>query len=83
MSRLLTALACAALLVGCGGDDGDTAAPAWNHDPGDGELGPAAWGEIDESFEQCPTGRKQSPVGASSSVTRANARSLRKSRENP
>ena len=68
MTRLLAALACAALFVGCGGGDGETAAPAWNHDPGDGELGPAAWGEIDESFEQCPTGRKQSPVDLSDDV---------------
>jgi carbonic anhydrase len=68
MIRLLTALSCAALLVGCGGGDGDTAAPAWNHDPGDGELGPAAWSEIDESFEQCLQGDEQSPVDLTNAV---------------
>jgi carbonic anhydrase len=55
-----------ALAVGCGGDDADQAAPseppAWSHDPDDPELGPDAWGDIDESFEQCLAGDAQSPV---------------------
>ena len=64
--RLAIAVLCALVLVGCGGDDADDAAPpdppAWNHDPDDAELGPGAWGDIDRSFEECRTGFNQSPV---------------------
>jgi len=45
--------------VGCGGDG--VSPPAWNHDPEDAELGPAAWGG-QESYEQCSSGAEQSPV---------------------
>lgn len=61
-------------LTGCGGDSDDGGAPAageepsWNHDPADAELGPRVWGEIDESFEQCRTGDRQSPVDISGAV---------------
>jgi carbonic anhydrase len=67
MMRLLAlcAILCP-LLVGCSGDSEDAAPPteppAWNHDPGDADLGPDAWGELDESFEQCSSGEAQSPV---------------------
>ena len=54
------------LLAGCGGDSDGTGStvegPAWNRDPGDATRGPAAWGEIDPSFEQCMSGDRQSPV---------------------
>jgi carbonic anhydrase len=67
-----SAAALAALLVlvlaSCGGD-GETAPPSWSHDPDDASLGPTAWGEIDESFEQCVTGTGQSPVDIAGSVT--------------
>lgn len=71
--RLLVATICALALVGCGGDSGDDSTPpeplAWNHEPGDAELGPAAWGDIDRSFESCRTGLVQSPVDISGAVT--------------
>ena len=62
------------LLAGCGGgDDSDGTAPtvegpAWNHNPGDATLGPAAWGEIDPSFELCSSGDAQSPVDVAEPV---------------
>jgi carbonic anhydrase len=73
MSRpLLVAVICAFALVGCGGDSEDEATPpeppAWNHNPGDAELGPSAWGNIDRSFESCRTGLSQSPVDVSATV---------------
>ena len=58
------------VLAGCGGD-GETAPPAWNHDPEDASLGPAAWGDIDDSFEQCVTGAGQSPVDIAATVPAA------------
>jgi carbonic anhydrase len=65
--RSIVAVLCLLALVGCGGDDADEATapsepPAWNHDPEDAELGPAAWGDIDRSSESCRTGLNQSPV---------------------
>jgi carbonic anhydrase len=75
VSRLLALCAVALLcplLVGCGGgsggSEGTAEGPAWNHDPGDTGEGPAGWGEIDESFEQCRTGKSQSPVAIAESV---------------
>jgi carbonic anhydrase len=70
MSRIrrlsVTVTLLCALLAGCGGGSDDTGStvegPAWNHNPGDATLGPAAWGEIDPSFEQCMSGDRQSPV---------------------
>jgi carbonic anhydrase len=60
------------LLVGCSGDSEDAAPttepPAWNHDPGDSDLGPDAWGEIDDSFERCRAGEEQSPVDIAETV---------------
>jgi carbonic anhydrase len=67
MTRLLAALVCAVALVGCAGDSGDEP-QAWNHDPNDAALGPTAWGEIDESFEQCLVGDSQSPVDIADAV---------------
>jgi carbonic anhydrase len=66
-SRLVALCLALALVVvaGCGGGSGGTAAaegPAWSHNPADAAAGPAAWGEIDQSFEQCRTGERQSPV---------------------
>jgi carbonic anhydrase len=61
VTRTAVALACTLVLAGCAGGD-DATAPSWNHDPGDTSLGPAAWGEIDETFEQCLSGVGQSPV---------------------
>ena len=66
MIRLVTALSCAVALVGCGGGDGEP--PSWNHDPADTTLGPSAWGEIDQSFEECATGDGQSPVDIADTV---------------
>ncbi len=63
----VAAVVAALLLVGCGG--ADETAPAWNHDPGDATRGPAAWGDLDESFEQCRTGTEQSPVDIAGAVT--------------
>lgn len=61
-----------ALFAGCGADSDDAAPssepPAWNHDPADATLGPTAWGEIDESFEQCSSGESQSPVDVTGAV---------------
>jgi carbonic anhydrase len=71
MTRLLVALSCVVLLVGCdgGGGGGESeAAPAWNHDPDDAALGPSGWSEIDESFEQCAAGTEQSPVDITGAV---------------
>jgi carbonic anhydrase len=69
MSRLCALSVSVALLAGCGGgSDGSDGTgptvegPAWNHDPGDASLGPAAWGEVDPSFERCTSGDRQSPV---------------------
>jgi carbonic anhydrase len=61
------------VLAGCGGDSGDEAAvmpeaPAWNHNAKNRILGPANWGNIDESFEQCLTGTGQSPVDIAATV---------------
>jgi carbonic anhydrase len=65
--RLALAALCALVLAGCSGGDGETT-PAWNHDPEDAALGPAGWGEIDESFEQCAVGTEQSPVDIAGAV---------------
>ena len=72
--RRAVAFACALVLAGCAGDSEEP--PAWNHDPNDATLGPTAWGEIDESFEQCEAGQSQSPVDISGPV-RANLPDLR------
>jgi carbonic anhydrase len=69
VTRRLAALACALLLAGCSGGDGEAEPPAWNHNPGDTELGPAGWGEIDESFEACEAGESQSPVDIADAVS--------------
>ena len=68
MSRRLALLACAALLAGCGGGDGEAESPSWNHDPDDAELGPSSWGEIDPSYELCAAGRSQSPIDIADAV---------------
>ena len=69
---ILVAVLCALVLVGCGGGSDETEArtegPAWNHVPADAASGPAAWGKIDESFEQCRTGDSQSPVDIAQTV---------------
>lgn len=71
MARAISvAVVCALVLVGCAGGDSETAAPSWNHDPDDTSLGPTAWGEIDESFEQCRRGGAQSPVDIAGAVRR-------------
>jgi carbonic anhydrase len=54
-------IAVALVLAGCGGGE-ESAAPSWNHDPADSARGPAAWGELDDEFEQCASGEAQSPV---------------------
>jgi carbonic anhydrase len=68
----VVAVLCAVVLVGCGGGSEDEEAtpeaPAWNHNPEDATLGPANWGSIDESFEQCLTGSSQSPVDITGTV---------------
>ena len=67
MARFLAALACTVAVVGCsGGSDGEP--PAWNHNPNDTTLGPRAWGEIDEAFEECLAGKEQSPVDIAGAV---------------
>jgi carbonic anhydrase len=66
-SCLVGAALFALALAGCGG--GDDSPPAWSHDTEDASLGPSAWGEIDESFEQCLTGTGQSPVDIAATVT--------------
>ena len=72
MIRVVIAVSCALVLAGCSGDSEDAAPstepPAWNHDLDDADLGPGAWGEIDESFEQCAAGERQSPVDVSDTV---------------
>jgi carbonic anhydrase len=59
-------------LAGCNGGDEEAAPPesppAWNHNPDDTSLGPTAWGEIDESFEECGAGTEQSPVDLTGAV---------------
>jgi carbonic anhydrase len=64
--HLLAAFCLAAILsatlAGCGDGSENGDAPAWNHNPGDTELGPPAWSEIDDSFEVCMAGQRQSPV---------------------
>jgi carbonic anhydrase len=71
VARILTVWALAALLIatlaGCG-DGSEDGAPAWNHDPDDTQLGPLAWSEIDDSFEQCLAGARQSPVDIAATV---------------
>jgi carbonic anhydrase len=67
VARFLAAVSCVVALVGCAGDSGG-GTPDWSHDPNDHELGPAAWGEIDESFEQCLEGEEQSPVDITHAV---------------
>jgi len=74
VSRLCALSAAVVLLcplAGCGGgsdgtgstvEESSVAGPPWNHDPGDATRGPAAWGEIDPSFEPCTAGNGQSPV---------------------
>jgi carbonic anhydrase len=76
VARFLAAffvLALLCVLPACGGGDSEgTGAtpegPAWNHNPADTSLGPAAWGEIDASFEQCRAGDRQSPVDIARTV---------------
>ena len=57
--------------VGCGDEDGSVAppteAPAWNHDPADASVGPTAWSDL-EGFEECASGREQSPVDVAAAV---------------
>jgi carbonic anhydrase len=57
-----------ATLAGCGDGSEDEGGPAWNHDSDDTQLGPLAWSEIDDSFEQCLAGARQSPVDITASV---------------
>lgn len=74
--RLGSAVAAAALCLGfaaCGGSGVVSAPeatdpPAWNHDPGDSDLGPGSWGSIDASFEACQAGAAQSPVDIADAV---------------
>jgi carbonic anhydrase len=58
--------------VGCGGDASDEDAasepPAWSHDPDDTTLGPVVWGQLDHSFDDCATGRRQSPIDIADTV---------------
>jgi carbonic anhydrase len=76
VTRFLAACSVLALLCvlpACGGGDSEGTGsspqgPAWNHNPGDTSLGPTAWGEIDESFEQCLAGDSQSPVDIAGTV---------------
>ncbi len=72
LARTLAVAVCVLALVGCGGDAGDedavTEAPAWDHDPNDTTSGPAVWSEIDDSFEECGTGDRQSPVDIADAV---------------
>lgn len=68
MGRTAVAAACALVLAGCAGSGDGESAPSWNHDPDDTSLGPAAWGEIDQSFEQCLEGDRQSPVDIAGTV---------------
>jgi carbonic anhydrase len=72
VARILAVCSLAALLIatlaGCGDGSENEGGPDWNHDPGDTELGPLAWSEIDDSFEQCLAGARQSPVDIAASV---------------
>lgn len=57
--RLVAAVAaCVLALAGCGAEE----PPDWNHNPSDAARGPVAWGDLDESWEQCRTGSLQSPI---------------------
>jgi carbonic anhydrase len=60
------------LLAACGGGSDGTAptveGPTWNHDPANATLGPAAWGEVDPSFQPCMSGDRQSPVDIAKAV---------------
>jgi carbonic anhydrase len=63
--RLVAAVAaCGLALAGCGAEE----SPDWNHNPSDAERGPVAWGDLDESYEQCRTGRLQSPIDIARAV---------------
>lgn len=42
---------------------GGHAAPHWTYD---GRTGPQYWGGLDDAFEECATGRSQSPINFSS-----------------
>lgn len=73
LPRGLAVVLGAFVLAGCGGNSGEEAAvtpeaPAWNHNAKNTILGPANWGNIDESFEQCLTGNAQSPVDIAATV---------------
>ena len=67
----LLAVVIATVGVGCGDEDGSVAppteAPAWNHDPADASVGPNAWSDL-EGFEECGSGREQSPVDVTAAV---------------
>jgi carbonic anhydrase len=65
---LCSALVLALVVAGCGYGSDDEATPAWSHDPANESVGPEAWGELDDSFEQCLAGTSQSPVDIATTV---------------
>jgi carbonic anhydrase len=74
--RLIAVVLAACALGACAGDDsgsGDATpeTPSWNHDPGDTEAGPAAWGSVDPSYRQCADGSMQSPIDLGGAIERA------------
>jgi carbonic anhydrase len=63
----LAAIALAAALVSVGTSGLALAATPWSHDPAS-DIGPAEWGQLDPSFEDCATGMSQSPIDISAPI---------------